>query len=330
MSNSSRTVLVAAIALFLAVAPAARAQTGYNSLFIGHSFFVPFAEGMPFHAAQAGIVGHTQTVFFSGGASGAPEALWNHNSKRAAIQAVLDGGDIELFGMTYHPDYPSSVGYENWISYALAQNPDTRIMLALPWITYPRDYNATDYANLWLAGHATEWHDLIDYLRGLYPGVEIFCVPYGQAAGELRLLFEAGNLPDVSSMIGAADDAIFTDIGLGHAGDILVELGQLVWLNALYGVDLPTYAYDPGYITDLKGIAKAIMDAHYATYDAQCVGDCNDDGNVTVDDLITGVNIALGNQELSDCRESDTDDNGSVTIDELVKAVNAALSGCVA
>jgi hypothetical protein len=78
---------------------------------------------------------------------------------------------------------------------------------------------------------------------------------------ELRLLFEAGNLPDVSRLVGDADDAIYTDIG-GHAGDIPVELGQLVWLNAIYDVDLTTYAYDPGYLTDLKGIAKEIMDAH--------------------------------------------------------------------
>jgi hypothetical protein len=62
-------------------------------------------------------------------------------------------------------------GYENWISYALAQNPDTRIMLALPWSPNPGSTTATDYADTWLAGHATEWHPLhIDYLRGLYPG----------------------------------------------------------------------------------------------------------------------------------------------------------------
>ncbi|MFP8873100.1 MAG: hypothetical protein VCB42_00900, partial [Myxococcota bacterium] len=47
---------------------------------------------------------------------------------------------------------------------------------------------------------------------------------------------------------------------------ILVDLGQLVWLNAIYDVDLTTYAYDPGYIADLKGIAQSIMDAHDAAY----------------------------------------------------------------
>ncbi|NND67317.1 MAG: hypothetical protein HKN19_07010, partial [Halioglobus sp.] len=85
---------------------------GFTSLFIGHSFFRPFAQGMPDYSAAAGITGHTQTIVFSGGASGAPEALWNNASKRAQIQGELDGGDIELFAMTYHPTYPGTIGYE--------------------------------------------------------------------------------------------------------------------------------------------------------------------------------------------------------------------------
>jgi hypothetical protein len=259
------TALVGVAALLATASSEAFAQTGLNSLFIGHSFFRPFANGMPFHTSEAGIVGHTQSVVFSGGATGSPQALWENAAKRAEIQAILDGGDVELFGMTYHPNYPTSEGYENWISYALAQNPNTRIALALPWSTNPASTTAAAYASTWLAGHATDWHDLIGYLRGLYPGVEIYCIPYGQSAVELRLLFEAGNLPDVNFLIGSSGDAIYTDT-LGHAGDILVELGRLVWLNAIYGVDLTTYAYDPEYVTDLKAIAQSIMDAHDAAH----------------------------------------------------------------
>lgn len=257
------TVLVAVITLLAATT--SEAQTGVHSLFIGHSFFRPFADGMPFHAAQAGIVGHTQNVVFSGGATGAPQALWENPTKSAEIKAILDDGDVELFGMTYHPDYPSSEGYENWIDYALARNPDTSFFLGLPWSTDPASTTAATYASTWLTGHATDWHDLIDYLRALYPRVEIFCIPYGQSAVELRLLFEAGNLPDVNFLIGASNDAIYTDT-LGHAGDILVDLGRLVWLNAIYDVDLTTYSWNPGYSTELKAIGQAIMDAHNATY----------------------------------------------------------------
>jgi hypothetical protein len=59
-----------------------------------------------------------------------------------------------------------------------------------------------------------------------------------------------------------------------------------------------------------------------------CVGDCNDNGAVTVDELVKGVNIALGTLTVQDCAAFDADGGGSVTVDELVKGVNAALGGC--
>jgi len=242
-------------------------STGFDSLFIGHSFFKPFADGMPAHTASAGIANHTQSVVFNGGANGAPQALWQNTSKRNAIQAVLNTGDVELFAMTYHPDYPTTQGYEDWIDYALAQNTNTRFMIGLPWSPYPANTNAAGYASNWLAVHSGSWHSFIDQLRALYPGVDIFCVPYGQSALELRNLFAANNLSDVTALTGAANTAIFTD-NLGHPGDILRDTGRLVWLNAIYGIDLNTYAHDPGYNADLKAIAQAIMDTHDPAYDA--------------------------------------------------------------
>ncbi|MFP6606300.1 MAG: hypothetical protein VCC19_06975, partial [Myxococcota bacterium] len=54
------TALLAAAALLTSAGSSAHAQPpGIKALFMGHSFFRPFAEEMPFHAAQAGIVGHT-------------------------------------------------------------------------------------------------------------------------------------------------------------------------------------------------------------------------------------------------------------------------------
>ena len=45
----------------------AEPTNGYKSLFIGHSFFVPMARGMPAHAHRAGFKDHEQVVFFEGG-----------------------------------------------------------------------------------------------------------------------------------------------------------------------------------------------------------------------------------------------------------------------
>ena len=60
-----------------------------------------------------------------------------------------------------------------------------------------------------------------------------------------------------------------------------------------------------------------------------CGGDCNGDGEVTVNELVTMVNIALGNANISTCLAGDADSSGEVTINEIIAAVNNALNGCV-
>lgn len=59
-----------------------------------------------------------------------------------------------------------------------------------------------------------------------------------------------------------------------------------------------------------------------------CRGDCNGDGMVGVNELITAVNISLGNRPVAACLAADANDNGLVAINELISAVNSALSGC--
>lgn len=59
-----------------------------------------------------------------------------------------------------------------------------------------------------------------------------------------------------------------------------------------------------------------------------CPGDCSGDEEVTVNELLTGVNAALGTLAPDACPAFDLDRNGQITIDELLRAVAAALSGC--
>jgi Ca2+-binding EF-hand superfamily protein len=61
---------------------------------------------------------------------------------------------------------------------------------------------------------------------------------------------------------------------------------------------------------------------------APCDGDCNRDGQVTVNELITAVNIALGTLDVSSCPAADRNGDGEVTVSELIRAVNRALVGC--
>ena len=89
---------------------------------------------------------------------------------------------------------------------------------------------------------------------------------------EARLLFEAGGIPDVSSLFGGCDedvtgespcgDALFNDYK-GHGGNFLQNLAALVWLNRIYNVDLSVYSSSAlsQFTTDMPAVAKAFLDA---------------------------------------------------------------------
>jgi cysteine-rich repeat protein len=72
----------------------------------------------------------------------------------------------------------------------------------------------------------------------------------------------------------------------------------------------------------------ALMLAAAPSASAQCAGDCNGDGQVTVDELLTMVNIALGNAPVDGCLPGDPNADGQITVDEILTAVTNALNGC--
>jgi hypothetical protein len=60
----------------------------------------------------------------------------------------------------------------------------------------------------------------------------------------------------------------------------------------------------------------------------RCVDCCNDSSNVTIREILTLMDIALGNSPVRDCLAGDANGDGQVTVDEILTAVNNALSGC--
>jgi len=66
----------------------------------------------------------------------------------------------------------------------------------------------------------------------------------------------------------------------------------------------------------------------FAQASVGCAGDCDGDGRVVVGELIRGVNIALGQAEVTTCERMDRNGDGQVSIGELVSAVGSALDGC--
>ena len=61
---------------------------------------------------------------------------------------------------------------------------------------------------------------------------------------------------------------------------------------------------------------------------AACPGDCDGSADVTVDEIVTLINIALGNRTVDECAAGDGDADGRVTVDEIIRSVVASLDGC--
>jgi hypothetical protein len=59
-----------------------------------------------------------------------------------------------------------------------------------------------------------------------------------------------------------------------------------------------------------------------------CVGDCNGNGEVAVNELVLGVNILLGSADISQCLQLDRNASNAVEVNELVGGVNSLLNGC--
>jgi hypothetical protein len=69
-----------------------------------------------------------------------------------------------------------------------------------------------------------------------------------------------------------------------------------------------------GSVADLRSLGGPVL-----------VGDCNRNGQVTVDEMVHGVNIALGKAPVSGCTPFDRVADGRVNVDELIKGVGNVL-----
>ena len=237
----------------------------YNVLYIGHSFGRPFADKMEDFSALAGI-NHNQTIEFSGGSSGAPDQLWADDEHRENIKSILETGSIDVLVMICcSQEWIENSGLSNddavwnFTSYALEQNPDTRIGLSMPWVDFPLEYdNATEHRNA-TDGAYPLWKNMASRLSSDFNGADVFTFYHGAAMYELREMFEEGNLSDVDQMKGASESSLFTD-EKGHAGQIVKDTGTLLWLAAIHGVDPMSMPEFEQYETDIRLIAKSILD----------------------------------------------------------------------
>jgi hypothetical protein len=82
-------------------------------------------------------------------------------------------------------------------------------------------------------------------------------------------------------------------------------------------------------VTAMVGMALlALVCARAEAQPPPCVGDCNGDGRVLVNEVVLGVNIGLDLADIEDCRAMDADADGSVEVNEVIRAVNNGLNEC--
>lgn len=74
---------------------------------------------------------------------------------------------------------------------------------------------------------------------------------------------------------------------------------------------------------------RGALRVHSSLPPGACAGDCDGDRTVSIDELITGVNIVLGQLAANACPALDLAGEGRIGIDALIRAVNLASSGCI-
>ncbi|MBX3027839.1 autotransporter-associated beta strand repeat-containing protein [bacterium] len=97
-----------------------------------------------------------------------------------------------------------------------------------------------------------------------------------------------------------------------------------VVLTAAPGSSTPTPTEGPATATPSPSPTPTATPTGGAT----CAGDCDGNGAVGINELVLGVNIALGNERVDRCPGFDSNGDGQVGIAELIAAVNNALGGC--
>lgn len=80
-------------------------------------------------------------------------------------------------------------------------------------------------------------------------------------------------------------------------------------------------------IHDVGLAAEALLDIGWSAPTA-CQADCDGNRQVTIDELVSAVRIALGEALVSTCAAVDFDNSGTVAVNELVAAVARAIEGC--
>lgn len=142
------------------------------------------------------------------------------------------------------------------------------------------------------------------------------CTPGSDCAGVRAFVFSLDNvspIPDGTLLYTCA-------VGIGAAapaGTYPLTAGDQLGSDPAGGA-LPLLGVDGAITVDAPPPPPA------------CAGDCDGSGDVSINELLLGVNILVGSAAPGQCLAMDADADGTVAVNELIQAVNVALAACPA
>ena len=169
-----------------------------------------------------GFENHNSTRITRGGENGRPINFWNdsNTSEHQQIKATLDQGNIDIFGMTAgHEPEDSTEGHRAWINYALQNNPNIIIFIAIPQIDFPADWEqrAQEYGFETIQElydyfvNDIVHNEMVDQLRIEFPSTKIFTIPTGWASVNLDQMNIDNELLDQISRFGPNATSLFVE-----------------------------------------------------------------------------------------------------------------------
>ena len=237
---------------------------GLTVLYAGHSFGIPFAQNLTKLTEFSGIEDHNQRIVFRGGENGVPQAMWENPTVKSEIKKNLDDGTVDVVILICCSEEliesrgQSDQAIVEIIEFAISKNTETKFGLAMPWIDFPNNYkDVNDHRFITDMGYLA----YIEFAKSLskeFNDLEVFTFYHGVAVYELRKMFEKGKLQDIKTLIGPKRTSIFTD-QKGHAGDIAIDTGTLIWLKAIYDINPMDIPKIEKYESDIREIATRAL-----------------------------------------------------------------------
>lgn len=170
-------------------------------------------------------------------------------------------------------------------------------------------------------------------LRNLAPQSQTVSLRVIQRHGLLRMFSSTGNLV-WSGSVDLASGAFDLYTAPTHPTDIVRSEWCISRVDGTADPDSRGFRGDTVLVTavtSMRCITDGVVFAGQRCSNQDCsvcVGDCNDDAQVEIGELVTSVNIALGRTPLDQCFFVDANDNGAADVSELTGAVNRLLNGC--